>query len=304
MFPYEEYLNGHVVQSFMLENADYAAYLAFAYLGLVKYGPSISNKLLGELPAPKPTADGKRGKPAPDPEWLRISMIIWNLLLSGFSICGAVVMIPSLLSTLRQHGWHDTVCTFREELNYTTPCGFWMSMFVLSKIPELVDTLWLVLQKRKTPPFLHWYHHVSVLIFAWSSYSIGNSTMPVFGSMNIFVHSIMYFYFAICACGWKSIVRPFAPLITSLQILQMVGGSALTFYSYYVNIGAYQAGITDQSQLPCAVGKSAARFGSLMYLSYLYLFSKMFVNSYLRKPSAASRNGKSSKSPTKSCKAL
>lgn len=291
MFPFEEYVSGRVVQQYMLDNVDYCCYLAFAYLGMVRYGPGIAKAILGDNPAPAPVADGKRPRPAADPEWLRLCMIVWNFLLSGFSICGAIVMVPTLLRSIAQNGMKKTVCTFNEEITYTTACGFWTSMFVLSKIPELVDTFWLIVQKKKTPPFLHWYHHVSVLIFAWSSYSVGNSTMPVFATMNIFVHSIMYMYFALCACGFKKILRPIAPFITALQIAQMVGGSTLTFYSYAVNVSAYNAGVEDINQLPCAVSKSAARFGVIMYVSYLYLFSKLFVNSYLKKPAPAAKAG-------------
>lgn len=293
MFPYEEYMSGHVIKQYMLDNVDYACYLAFAYLGMVRYGPGIAKAILGENPGPQPAADGKRAKPPADPEWLRLSMIAWNFLLSGFSICGATVMVPTLLSSFAKNGIKSTVCEYREELSYTTPFGFWTAMFVLSKIPELVDTFWLVVQKKKTPPFLHWYHHVSVLVFAWSSYSVGNSTMSVFATMNICVHSVMYMYFALCACGIKKVLRPIAPLITALQIAQMVGGSALTFYSYAANFSAYNAGIEDIHKLPCAVSKSAARFGSIMYLSYLYLFCKLYVESYIKAPARAAAAKKS-----------
>ncbi|KPA77243.1 putative mitochondrial beta-ketoacyl-CoA synthase,beta-ketoacyl-coenzyme A [Leptomonas pyrrhocoris] len=289
MFPYDEYVNGHVVQQYMLDNVDYCCYLAFAYLGMVHYGPGIAKSLLGENPAPVAAADGKRPRPPADPEWLRLSMVAWNFFLAIFSICGAVVIVPALLGAIAKNGLRKTVCVLDDELTYTSPCGFWTAIFVVSKIFELVDTLWLVLQKKKTPPFLHWYHHVSVLIFAWSSYSVGSSTMSVFAAMNICVHSIMYSYFALCACGVKKLLRPFAPFITALQIAQMVGGSVLTFYSYAVNASAYNAGVTDIHQLPCAVSKSAARFGVLMYVSYLYLFSQLFVNSYMKKPAPASK---------------
>ncbi|CCW64240.1 unnamed protein product [Phytomonas sp. EM1] len=280
MFPWEEVVQGRELQRFMNNQADLVAYLVFAYLGMVRYGPGLARRLLGELPPPTVSSSGKK-IPAKPPRWLQMCMTLWNLLLASFSFFGAVVMVPGLVQGVFRYGLHNTVCADHDELTYRSPVGAWTGIFVLSKIPELVDTLWLILEKRKTPSFLHWFHHASVLIFSWFSYSMGNSTMSMFACMNIFVHTIMYSYFFICSMGWKKLVRRFSKFITMLQILQMVVGSALTFYSYYINMSAYRKGIDDIDKLPCAVNKSTARFGCIMYLSYLYLFCKMYVQSYM-----------------------
>lgn len=44
--------------------------------------------------------------------------------------------------------------------------GFWTTMFVLSKVPELGDTIFIVLRKQPLI-FLHWYHHATVLVYSW-----------------------------------------------------------------------------------------------------------------------------------------
>ena len=44
--------------------------------------------------------------------------------------------------------------------------GFWATMFVLSKVPELGDTMFVVLRKQPLI-FLHWYHHATVLVYCW-----------------------------------------------------------------------------------------------------------------------------------------
>ena len=50
----------------------------------------------------------------------------------------------------------------------TPPVAVWGWIYALSKIAELGDTAFIVLRKRPLP-FLHWYHHVTVLVFTWYS---------------------------------------------------------------------------------------------------------------------------------------
>ena len=48
-------------------------------------------------------------------------------------------------------------------------------MFPFSKLPELFDTVFIVLRKQKLS-FLHVYHHVSIFIYCWYSYAYPIST--------------------------------------------------------------------------------------------------------------------------------
>ena len=63
------------------------------------------------------------------------------------------------------------------------------------QVPELGDTIFIVLRKQKLI-FLHWYHHITVLIYCWYSFSQYTAPARWFVVMNFIVHSIMYTYYA------------------------------------------------------------------------------------------------------------
>jgi hypothetical protein len=48
-------------------------------------------------------------------------------------------------------------------------CFIRITIFCISKVPELIDTLFIVLRKQKLI-FLHWFHHATVLIYSWYRY--------------------------------------------------------------------------------------------------------------------------------------
>ena len=156
----------------------------------------------------------------------------------------------------------------------------WVSFFIFSKIPELVDTVFLVLQKKPVI-FLHWFHHVTVLLYCWHAYTVptgaARSTAPGlwFATINYCVHSVMYFYYFLSISGGtlRSIARPIAPFITAVQLLQMVLGSTL------IGAAAYYHTVDDGA---CAVHPSNYRLGLAMYLSYFVLFGVLFYNLYLK----------------------
>merc|ERR1712000_498004 len=86
-----------------------------------------------------------------------------------------------------------------------------------------------------------------------------------FAAMNLVVHSVMYSYFAICALKIR-LPNACRPFITTLQILQMFGG----------------LGVVIHNALYCDTHRRNIYFGFAMYLSYVFLLCKFFVDSYLR----------------------
>lgn len=97
-------------------------------------------------------------------------------------------------------------------------------IFLLSKLLELIDTLWICLRKKNRQiTFLHVFHHSFVLLMTWFYFKIapgGSSAM--FPMVNGTVHTIMYIYY---------IMSTFEPLkkylwwkkyVTKIQLLQFV----------------------------------------------------------------------------------
>lgn len=123
--------------------------------------------------------------------------------------------------------------------------GAWMTLFIYSKLPELLDTVWLVLKKRKVA-YIHWFHHATVLLYCWHSFATSVGPGIWFGTMNYVVHSVMYFYYFLTTFPGapRKVAKTLAPAVTVLQIMQMVVGVGITAVSafwYYESGGNEEA---------------------------------------------------------------
>lgn len=200
---------------------------------------------------------------------IRVALAVWSSILAIFSILGAVRTMPELVYVINKYGWEFSVCN--PSYVYYSPTAFWTCLFALSKVYELGDTIFIVLRKQQLI-FLHWYHHITVLIYVW--YSIPEHTAPGrwFIVMNYTVHSFMYTYYALKAMRIK-VPKFISMIITSLQITQMIIGIAVNIWAYQVKSrGGY-----------CQQSYSNLKWSSIMYLSYFALFSNFFYHAYFSK---------------------
>ena len=78
---------------------------------------------------------------------LKTALALWNLLLSVFSFCGMARTVPHLLHTIATKPFRDTVCTDPEIAYGDGAAGLWVMLFIFSKVPELVDTFFIVTRK-------------------------------------------------------------------------------------------------------------------------------------------------------------
>jgi elongation of very long chain fatty acids protein 6 len=197
---------------------------------------------------------------------LRRSLVAWNLVLSLFSLFGAVRCFPEFVTLLAMRGVNYSICD--GEVSHGVS-GHWGGLFTLSKVPELIDTYFIVARKQKLI-FLHWYHHTTVLMFTW--YSAGEFTPSGrwFVLMNFSVHAVMYGYYAFKAMRFN-IPKWVNVTITSMQLSQMAIG-------IYVNVMAF---VIKQRGEHCLVTYDNLKWAFLMYLSYFCLFFHFFYKTYL-----------------------
>jgi len=186
---------------------------------------------------------------------LRTPLFAWNAALCLYSAAGALFMLRHAAGVLAAQGLGATLCGAR--VYATGAPALWLTLFMFSKLPELVDTVFLVLRKRPLS-FLHCYHHASVMLYCWFAFALRSHLGYWFTLMNYVVHAVMYFYYALTSLGFAP---PWGSAVTLLQIAQMAAGCALCAYSAAV-------GCEARGSLAAAV---------LLYASYLVLFVQFFV---------------------------
>jgi elongation of very long chain fatty acids protein 6 len=205
----------------------------------------------------------------------RAPLIAWNIFLALFSILGTIRVMPEFTWMIANKGLAESVCN--NSYGYGHITGFWAFMFVMSKLPELIDTAFIVLRKQPLI-FLHWYHHATVLVYCWQSYKDFPSTGRWFMTMNYFVHSMMYSYYA-CKAMRVKVPGIVNQVITTSQILQMVAGCYVNYLAYTTKAAGQRCNITEENIF----------WSSLMYFSYFVLFAHFFIKTYVfKKPATGS----------------
>mmetsp|Transcript_32492 Transcript_32492/g.75516 ORF Transcript_32492/g.75516 Transcript_32492/m.75516 type:complete len:307 (-) Transcript_32492:77-997(-) len=242
-------------QAWWSEHEEYPMLTVGLYLCIVFNGP----KVMSQYPLGPVTC-----------EVVKTIFVLWNLGLASFSWFGMFYVVPHLFKHVRSHGFYYTVCAKPEDWYTTGKVAFWLEVFILSKFPELLDTVFLVLQNKRVI-FLHWYHHVTVLLFCWQAYIRNASPGLWYCAMNYCVHAFMYLYYAGMAVpSSRRLVQPWSIFITVGQILQMVMGAIVTLSA----AGWWVQGVE------CNLRQSTCCLGVVVYASYLGLFVALFVDKY------------------------
>ena len=130
---------------------------------------------------------------------------------------------------------------------------------------QLIDTVFLALKKKKIG-FLHFYHHPATLMLTWIQLAdvTGVQWIPIL--LNLCVHSVMYFYYAMSVLKVK---MPWKRLVTILQISQFVL-DIIACYSAWLILGLRS----------CHGTHRAAFAGCAILTSYLWLFVEFYQKIY------------------------
>ncbi|KAG1122856.1 hypothetical protein G6F42_011088 [Rhizopus arrhizus] len=221
---------------------------------------------------------------------------IHNAFLTIVSFVLLVLLIEQLVPKLVNQGLYYSICS---EEAWTQELELLYYLNYLVKYYELIDTVFLVVKKKKLE-FLHYFHHSMTMALCYTQL-VGRTTVswvPIV--LNLTVHVFMYYYYFRTASGAKIWWKQY---LTTMQIIQFVIDLVVIYtctYSYY----AY----TYTSFMPnfgdCAGTESAAAFGCAILTSYLFLFINFYRITYNKKKTAAAAkkaaNGK--KEPIKSKK--
>jgi elongation of very long chain fatty acids protein 6 len=200
---------------------------------------------------------------------LNTPLIIWNAILAVFSIAGFVRMSPVWWGTIAEKGVSSTY-TEITELQTDKVAGYWTFLWVVSKIPELIDTIFIVLRKRPLM-FMHWYHHALTGWFAFVNFYEDNAYSIWVVYINYFIHSFMYSYY--CARAMHIRIPPqFAQLLTGAQIIQ--------FLLTHAVMGHLLVLLATTSN-DYAVTFRGFTIGAIMEVTYLMLWFRFYYISYI-----------------------
>mmetsp|Transcript_10511 Transcript_10511/g.15790 ORF Transcript_10511/g.15790 Transcript_10511/m.15790 type:complete len:288 (+) Transcript_10511:39-902(+) len=218
-----------------------------------------------------------RGREAPP---LKYILLVHNIFLSVGSfllLAFLIVTIASIKSQLGYNLYPEIFCGIGHN-NQRGTLQFIYYVNYLFKYYELLDTIFLAL-KHKPIGFLHAYHHPATLVLAWAQLLDSTGVQWVVIVLNLFVHTIMYFYYAMAALKIK---MPWKRIVTITQIVQFILDLAACYIAWGLHsfwgrcFGTNRAGVV----------------GVFVLTSYLYLFVDFYQTAYHSKKVHPSPSGR------------
>ncbi|NWT55013.1 ELOV6 protein, partial [Erythrocercus mccallii] len=197
---------------------------------------------------------------------LRAPLTLWSFSLTLFSFIAACRIWKQMAFLLLTKGVKQSVCS---KSFYVHPVSkLWIYLFAMSKLVEMGDTLFIVLRKKQLT-FVHWYHHLFVVIFSWYGYKKMAVGVGWNASLNLVIHCVTYSYYTVTAMGFR-VPRSIAMLITTSQMVQMLGFVIMNIFLFFW-----------RDDKLCHVTWPMLFLSLGLYITLLALFFNFFMKTYL-----------------------
>ncbi|NWW73214.1 ELOV6 protein, partial [Climacteris rufus] len=200
------------------------------------------------------------------PYQLRVPLTLWSFSLALFSFIAACRIWKQMAFLLLTKGFKQSVCSQSFYIHPITK--LWIYLFGLSKVVELGDTVFIVLRKKKLI-FVHWYHHLFVMILCWYGYKDMAAGGGWNAAMNLTIHALTYSYYTVTAMGIR-VPSSIAMILTTSQMVQMMGFVIMSIFIFFW-----------KDDKVCQIGWPLFFFSSSFYITLLLLFGNFFVKTYL-----------------------
>ena len=243
---------------------DYTFHVGSTPLSHIKYPLTVVTCYCIGIPLLQRFMKGRESPP------MKLILIVHNVFLSLISGFLLLFLCSTLWSFVEEkgYGYHRVYC----QLNYDEQSGTLVFIYYVNyllKYYELLDTIFLAL-KHKPIGFLHAYHHPATLVLTWGQLVDCTGVQWVVISLNLLVHTVMYFYYAMAAL---KIRIPWKRMVTVLQIGQFVIDLAACYYAWF-ELSVWGT---------CFATFRAGLVGCFILTSYLYLFIDFYNEIYATK---------------------
>jgi len=206
-----------------------------------------------------------RHRPAYSLKYILLVYNLYQALLNGwFTIM--LLMVEGALDMAVRHACHPPNPW---DTPYYRLAADMIWYFIISKVSDLLDTVFLVLKKKNDHiSFLHVYHHTNMVIFTWTYLKfIQDPHGLLVGWLNASVHTVMYSYYFLAALGphmrkylwWKK-------YITKFQMVQ------------FMMIIGY---MTSLMLMGCKISARFAYFLIFQGVTFFILFTNFYIKAYL-----------------------